>query len=188
MADVEDVLQLVIDGCTPYDPPSVWAQTKEPRDFYRAPPDTAAFLATLQEHFALEDIYNSGAATGTCANLVLNPGLSDPSGMVAALRMAAGEKPFDLLTDRGLVASRRLPACATLEDCRYMSLPRNRKQQLCVAFSLDDMAMLTAGGLAATLATGLDSVGQGPLDVFCKSFGLDRGQANAGKRPNSRTK
>ncbi len=85
----------------------------------------------------------------------LAPPLCDPDGAVLALRRHPGGGVFDLLTNRGCLANRRLPVFVSWND--RLNFARFIKSRVLFAASdIRDVALLRALGLPATLSTGLE--------------------------------
>jgi hypothetical protein len=85
------------------------------------------------------------------------------------LRTAAGKRPFDLLTEYGMIGG-ELPIYAALRDYR-MQAALKEFPFLLAAFSMQDLLALHAVGLPVALATGLESFTPKSFEEFRSALG-----------------
>ncbi|SFJ41887.1 hypothetical protein [Planctomicrobium piriforme] len=141
-------------------------------DVWTLPQDPAAVVEELKKTFATVDLISSGLV---CAakegSLVLVPAISNGACIVVC-RDAATLRPFELLTASGCLDADALPVLEVLRDARTRRLLQQGTGDLVAAFDLEQVVLLRACGIPATLAYGLNAVPLEQLDQLCKSFDL----------------
>lgn len=114
-----------------------------------------AALQSLQRQFSVRELVSVGVATrNRFGDLQLVPRLCQANGIVIALRKTSEEAPFDLLTARGLVGSKRHPVLSAFSDFRRAEL-MEATGMLLAAYRIADVAILDLLDLPATLGFGL---------------------------------
>lgn len=170
------IYDCVIADCSPYEFSGWWSRLRADAAAYRGPTDSAALLERLQRAFPLDTLQRSGVVRlGPSGAPELDPELHGPDSALLALRAAGSNAVLDLMTSRGCIARRSLPAIAILRDARTAQLLQHRSRPLCVSFSLPDVVLLRALGVPATLGTGLERLRRAGLKAFCRIFDLGRG-------------
>lgn len=173
----------LFEGCASYTHPGAWHQLPVYHDVRQLPAELAGLRERLLQRFSQEELVAAGVlAPGTEEEPQLSPAVSQPGDMIIALRRSENDTPFDLLTAKGCVSGRRLPACAALRDGRIREMVRQLGlDQICGTPVIQDAALLLALQIPATLSTGLMDL-KGPwLDQFCQAYQLER-LAAGGKR------
>src|SRR5262249_38155237 len=169
------IYQQLFDLCPPYVLPAPWDWFPAFGELRRPPADAAAAVQALAEKFSSDELHQSGVAVMSAANTVeLAPALSDPAGVLFALRRGSKKLPYDLMSERGCLSGRSLAVVRVLRDTRFRRLIDRADGVLCVAFTGADLAPLLSMGMPAVPATGLDQVSRRELDALCGQFGLER--------------
>lgn len=141
-------------------------------DVHVSPSDPADAVNALRAEIPLEDLLDSGLlAEEEGGSVSLAPPLAGGKSFIV-LRDADTGQPFELLTRAGCLAADKLPVFEILRDGRTRQLLEQSSEKLFVAFDLEDVLMLRACGLAATLAVGLDDLPPACVEQFNESFGL----------------
>lgn len=141
----------------------------------RLPREPARLLAELSGKFPEEALIAAGVARrlpeGTFA---LGTRLNDPETLVVPLRRGGTGDVADLLTKDGCVSDRDLPIF-TAHGGDTLSLGTlDREQRVLAAFSIEDVAVLRACEIPATLATGLACLSSAEVDRLAQGFGCAR--------------
>lgn len=151
------------------------------------PSDPAAAVKSLTENFPRQSLTASGLLVQDKAGeLALRDGLAPGQAFVVLVGRDT-RRPVDLLTQAGCLLPGSLPALEVLGDKFTLESLKATSGRLAVVFDWEDLLLLRAVGVPATLAAGLADF---PLDLllrFCREFGLDlptsEGSAPAGELP-----
>jgi hypothetical protein len=142
-------------------------------DVWQGSSDPEQVASLLAEEFSTEDLVASGVVTVTeDGSVELMFSLSGDGGRFIALRDATTGEPYELLTGDGCVSSGALPVFEILRDAHTRQCLNQGNGDLFVAFEIEDVILLRACGLPATLAVGLDDLPLEDVDQFCETFGL----------------
>jgi hypothetical protein len=161
--------------CPPYGQQEVWQSLPVPADIRRPPENPAEMLAKLQAKFPDAALLESGVVAMTAeGDMRLNPGLCDANTALLALRNKPQAAPFDLLTDRGCVATGAMPLCASLLDAQTRKLLRTNNCVLCAASSSADAVALLSLGIPTTLAAGLAELNGDSLEELSRRYQLGK--------------
>lgn len=126
----------------------------------------------LRKKFSLDELLESRVFVKNEGNdNKLNAVLTGFDTVIAPLRVAVGAKPFDLIVADGLLSQKTAPALAALDDGRMDDQLDVTDNDMCVTFSLHDMATLWAIDIPAVPATGLLRMSGNRLRRFCERFG-----------------
>jgi hypothetical protein len=118
----------------------------------------SATLARLGEQFSEQQLLAAGAmARDAEGELVPAPELQAPSVELLALRAAAGEPPFDLLTSAGCLSG-AAPAQAMLGDYRILVRFAEFEGCVFVAFAWQDLLWCDAAGLTVVYCPGAENL------------------------------
>lgn len=142
-------------------------------EVYELATDPAPFLKSLEDDFAAEDLLQSGLARQTSeGSLHLTDALHRGQPFLV-LREAEGGLPYEFLTPTGCLAPKSLPVFEILKDAwTRQRLAEGEEGDLFVAFDFEDVLLLRACGLPATLAHGLENLPLEDLGRFHEAFGV----------------
>lgn len=140
-------------------------------DVYECPSDPAKLMGLLTEEFSVEELCACGIANMEDAAGGLVPAITDGDAIIV-MRDPKTNEPFELLTKAGCLSPGSLPTLEILCDHRTQRMLKQSDGDLFVAFEIEDVVILRACGLPATLAVGLDDLPLEKLDQFCESFSL----------------
>lgn len=139
-------------------------------DVWECPPDPDEAVDALAAEFPTANLIESGIAmAGEDGGLILSPALTG-GGSLLVLRDAQTGRAYDLLSDAGCLSADALPVFEILRDARTQQLLKESSGQLVVAFDLENVALLRACGLSATLAAGIEDLPLEQVERFCDSF------------------
>jgi hypothetical protein len=159
----------------PYQQHGLWQAIPVPADIRRPPEDPAAVVADLRAKYPNATLLESGVATmGPDGNLQLDPALCDASTAIIALRKKPQQDPFDLVTDRGGIATGAMPLCACLKDGQITKMFRSNNRVLCAACSSADAVALLSLGIPTTLASGFAQLSGDYLGDICRYYKLGK--------------
>ncbi|MCA9114034.1 MAG: hypothetical protein KDA79_03045 [Planctomycetaceae bacterium] len=173
-ADVAEVYQRLLEHCEEYECNPPWP-FRDPHAF-RGPVDAGGTLVALQSEFSLNALEQSGVVVfdrSGSGEPVLNPAVVGRDAVLVALRGSEGAPPFELLTAAGNLSGTSLPVEAVLDDEPTSRMLLEFNDNLCVGFTIADVAALRAAGVPATLATGLDDLSGHVLRRVGPRFGLE---------------
>ncbi len=162
-------------------------------DFYTCPQDPSALRNDLRSNFTIDQLTAAGVIrrgadsrspnlswTAPLSSVSTNPCMpsfdelfsGDSDALLFSVRRAQAEPPLELITNDGCLSRRQLPIMAIGQ---HHALQIEGDQRfLFVTDSLADAAYFWRLGLAATTATGLETLGQPILNQFCQRFGIRR--------------
>ncbi len=139
-------------------------------DVWECPPDPDEIISVLAAEFSTEDLIESRIAVAEeDGRIVLAPALTGGASFVV-LRDADSGHAYELLTDAGCPSADALPVFEILRDARTQQLLEQGSGELVVACDVENVALLRACGLPATLATGLDELPLEQAERFSESF------------------
>jgi hypothetical protein len=147
--------ELVVSACLPFRGPGVWGFL--PVDDQLRAPVTAVtrVVNSLRAQFSDDVLLRAGIIEpGAQEGRRLASSLRHRTGAIVTLRDETGAPPFELLTAKGLLGNDRRPLLSALSDERT----RRRAAEMGVllaAGTIQQVAILIANGLPATLGTGL---------------------------------
>jgi hypothetical protein len=168
--------------CPQYQQSDLWQAIPVPTDVRRPPEDPAAVVADLQEKYPNATLLESGVATmGPDGDVQLDPALCDASTAIIALRKKPQQDPFDLVTNRGGIATGAMPLCACLRDGQITKMFRSNNRVLCAACSSADAVALLSLGIPTTLASGLAQVSGDYLEDICRCYKLGKSAIGRGE-------
>jgi hypothetical protein len=176
------IYQDLLGQCKPYQAEVPWSPSYADVDLW-APPSEAETMSSLRDTYPEKALIASGVVIRHHGKqLILNPILTEPLGIILPLRLELNKRPFDLLTPQGTV-SKTLPVCAALRDGSIKAAIKNT-HALLLTFTTECLAALRWAGLPATTAFGLTRLSPKDVADFCNCLGLNPGdaQANEGTR------
>ncbi len=151
--------------------PEPWLPLPTDADVRGCPEDLARLWTDLEARFTPAALLRSGIAWETApGRLQLSPALQ-AGGPLIFVRPKPRTLPIEVLTSQGCLSGRHLPVVAALNDDRTRMALAAGEGLLLAASTLDDVIVLRALGLAATLATGLESIDRQQLDRLKDYFG-----------------
>jgi hypothetical protein len=163
------VFEALLRQCAPFRFSAPW-RFLVATDCFSTIPDAEKALAFLKQRFSPARLVRSGVAIVTDERILrLNPALSNPVGIIIALRLRADRAPFMLLTSRGVLPSWRIPAINSLND-RWTADGALHTGILVATFDVHEVAILRALGFAATLATGLTRLRRSDAELLNSLF------------------
>lgn len=143
--------------CEPYRFPEPWSFLPEHPDVRRLPEDLEKVLT---QRFTSQSLVTAGVfQKREKGRAGLRPELCDRATPVVVLRDASSGEVLDLLARGGSVFQEELPIFTARRGKFVRWGTRVKGEILVVAGCIEDAALLTACGLPATLATGMDRMG-----------------------------
>lgn len=103
--------------------------------------------------------------------------LNAPGKLVVILRDRQTGGIVDMFTDLGSVFEEESPIFTASAGEQLFLMPDDKQHEVLVAFSIEDLAVLRACGIPATLATGLDQMHPADVDRLCETFDLYRSKS-----------
>lgn len=100
--------------------------------------------------------------------------LSAPGKLIVIIRDRRTDVVVDILTETGSVLEDELPIFTALVGEQLLLMPDDEHHEVLVVFSIQDLAVLRACGIPATLAAGMECLCPADIDRLCEIFGLDR--------------
>jgi hypothetical protein len=197
------IYQMLFELCPAYGLPRPWAAIRADADVRACPEDPSAMLAHLASHFDAEDLISAGVAerAGMGAPnegaLVPAPPLT-PGAPLIFLRYSPNQAPIEILTAAGGLSGWHLPVIASLDDHHTIAAIEMRRTIeiqtglgagdpfLLAACTIEDVVVLRALGLPATLAIGMDTINRNRLRQLMDRYGWrERSSCPAGFRPGA---
>ncbi len=162
-----DVLEVFLDSCARSSDPLLGCLVPD-ENVFEAPAEPDAVSTSLSKRFSREDLLASGVLEETTdGRLQVAPALT--AHRFLALLDVATSRPYEILTQAGCVSRRVIPVFAILDD-RFTQVGLNQSEDLFVAFDIEDVLLLRACGLSATLGTGLADLPLSEVERFRKWF------------------
>lgn len=161
--------------CSPADSEQLWSALRLDAEIYRGPDYPVPCLSRLLEEFTEFELLAAGVGCQIdCgAGLLPAPGWSKPGSLLVALRSAAGEEPFDILSECGALTGK--PALfSSINDGATLAASGAKQRFLLIAGSLHDLVVLRRAGLPVTLADGILPLDREMLEAFYSSQILQR--------------
>lgn len=184
-----EILTALVDQLPSYPFTGRWAFLTGHDDVRSPPADPRAALAALRERFADEAIRRAGVAQSDGqGELAFTAPLAATEGPIVVVRDRERARVLDVLSP-GTAAPPTLAAEASAGPADHRGeLPlftalagqlvrlgtRARQHTVLVAMTIDDVAVLRACGLPATLVTGLDRLSTADVARLCREFALER--------------
>jgi hypothetical protein len=152
----QQIYQELYAVCPLYLLPGPWAGLKGDPAVRAVPPGLATWLEQVSTKFAAADLLAAGIAEAdNNGGLKLSTRLESPGKPLVFLYPGFGDGPSAVLTSRGMLGGRRFPVTAAFNDVATRRALSSAKELL-IAFSLEDVAVLRAIGLPATVAFGME--------------------------------
>ena len=141
--------------CEPYQFSDRWSFLTADRDTCRGPSNPSQLLADMIEQYAVGDLVAAGVARALDdGSLAIAQCLIDCH-IVIPMWDVETDKISELLTSAGCLSGRMLPVFAALDDRFFHSVSDAEYIQLFLAETIEEVAMLRACGIPATLAIGM---------------------------------
>src|SRR5439155_940334 len=149
------VYEQLIAGCPVLSFPERWNFVPPNADCRGAVSDPPGTLAALRADWGTPALEAAGVIQRLPdGELRLHPGLCDPRAVIVALRPSPAMPPFELLTAAGCLSGRTLPLLASLRDS-VTEWGRKKIHTVFAVSQIEDVALLRALGVPATLSSGL---------------------------------
>ena len=184
-----EILTALVDQLPSYPFTGPWAFLTGHDDVRSPPADPRVVLAALRQRFADEAIRCAGVAQSDGqGELAFTAPLATTEGPIVVVRDRDRGSVLDVLSP-GTAAPQTLAAEASAGPADHRGeLPlftalagqlvrlgtRARQHTVLVAMTIDDVAVLRACGLPATLVTGLDRLSTADVARLCREFALER--------------
>ena len=170
-----EICEAIAVKCAPYKFCEAWAFLPIHADICRLPSDPPSLLSALREQFSDETLTKAGVSQiNVDGKLQFRTMLNAPGKLLVIIRANQTGPVIDMYTDEGSVFEEDLPIYTAPTSESSMLGLESEQHEILVAFSIEDVAVLRACGIPATLATGLDHLHPAKVDRLCKTFGLDR--------------
>lgn len=171
---VEQVYEYLLEAGSPVTFSSLWQELPCDPSFFRLPPDTASLLESLQSKFEVADLAASGAMLfdDQIAGR-LNPLLSAADGIIWALREKPQAPPFQLVANLASIHPKKWSFRSTFFDCRTAALIEAACDQVAVAFSMTDLAILSSLKIPTVPADKLSRLSGKGLQMFSEALYLE---------------
>jgi hypothetical protein len=165
----QQIYQELYAVCPPYPLPGPWAALKGDPAVRAAPPDLGTWLDQMSKKFAAADLVATGVAEAASnGGLKLSARLEGAGKPLVFLYPGFGDGPSAVLAAQGMLDRRRFPVTAAFSDVATRRAVTSA-DQLLIAFSMDDVAVLRAMGLPATFAWGMDRLSPTAMFRLCES-------------------
>jgi len=172
----------VVAQCDPYQFDEPWGFLPAHDDVRCLPVDSAMLVTALRETYSEDALIEAGVAErDENGSLRIRGKLNAPEKLVVILRDRQTHAVVDMLTEMGSVFEEDLPIFNASVGDQLLLAPDNEQYEVLVVFSIEDLGVLRACGIPATLATGLECLRPADVDRLCETFGL-------GRRKSSRIK
>ena len=170
-----EIRETAVARCDPYPFDGPWTFVPVHDDVLRLPADPTRLRTELRKKYCDEALVAAGVArSDDQGGLGLRAKLNAPGELGVILRDRRTGRVVDMLTEEGSVFEEDLPIfTASAGECLLL-LPDSMEQEVLVAFSIEDLAVLRACGIPATLAAGLEQMHPVDVDRLCTAFGLYR--------------
>lgn len=147
---MEDIYEALFGLCQTFTLPGLWRSIPCDPSFIFLPKDNKAILLELQRDFANADLIKSGIATTDAANaLVWNPNLVVEGSPIWVIRSKPNEKPIGLIAQMSVLGHATWALCWAFQNHRQNELIAASGNQVVVAYSMADLAILQSIGIAA---------------------------------------
>ncbi len=170
-----EILAALVDQLDGYQFPQPWAFLPPHDDVRWLPADPERLLAALEAEYPNEAIIAAGVAESDGeGRLRIAARLAKPGQPVVVLRDRRTGAVLDLLTEAGSLLGDELPVFTALAG-ESLTLSRDcGERHVLAAMSLEDVAVLRACGIPATLAAGLEALRPADVERLCAAFQLER--------------
>lgn len=170
-----EILAALVGQLDGYQFPQPWAFLPPHDDVRSLPAEPERLLAALEAEYPIEALIAARIAEADGeGRLRIAARLATPGRPVVVLRDRRSRAVLDLLTEAGSLLGDDLPIFTALAG-QCVTLYRNCGQRhVLAAMSLEDVAVLRACGIPATLATGLDELHPADVERLCAAFHLER--------------
>lgn len=170
-----EIRDAVVACCDPGSFDAPWTFLPAHDDVLRLPADPTRLLTELRKKYCDETLVAAGVArSDDQGELGVRAKLNAPGELVVILRDRQTGQLVDMLTAEGSVFEEGLPIFSALAGECLLLLPDSMEQDVLVAFSIEDLAVLRACGIPATLAAGLEQMHPADVDRLCATFSLYR--------------
>ena len=170
-----EIREAFVARCDPHRFDEPWAFLPAHDDVRRLPDDPTTLLGELREKYSDEALVAAGVARRDDQGEVgVAAKLNAPGKLVVILRNRQTGELVDMLTAEGSVFAEALPIFSALAGECLLLIPDSMEQEVLVVFSIEDLAVLRACGIPATLAAGLEQMHPVDVDRLCTTFGLYR--------------
>jgi len=164
--------------CDSYQFDELWNFLSTHPDIRRLPADPASLLAELQERYSDDALVEAGLAELANDGLLrLRAKLNAPGKLIVIIRDRRTDVVVDILTETGSVLEDELPIFTASVGDQLLLMPDDEHHEVLVVFSIQDLAVLRACGIPATLAAGMEGLCPADIDRLCEIFSLDRKQS-----------
>lgn len=166
---MEDVFEAIVKASQAYTLPSPWQNIPCDPAFIRLPTDGASLLAELRRQFSDELLINAGAETVDAeGNVGLSENLVADDAPVWAIRSNPDQKVTALVTQMKSLGNDEWALATAMRDHRQYDLIADAEEQIVVAYSMQDLAILRSLGIAAVPGGNWDQLSKPQLDFLCE--------------------
>jgi len=178
----EAILERLLDCCDSYEITGPWGFLTGDANCRGCLRDGPATLELLVREYSEESLVSAGVARREAdGSLCLVDSLVAAPGGLVALRDTPNQPPDEILLGSGCLSGRALPITAIERDhytAALLQRVRGPGKLLFVPCGIDDLVLLRALKLPATLAVGLDQVKGDQLDQLCSRYGWNSSVSN----------
>jgi hypothetical protein len=168
---MEDIYEALAQAGSAYKLPSPWHNIPCDPSFFCLPDDKAALLAELQRQFSAADLTKAGVVTTGATNIVVwHPDLVVVGVPIWAIRSKPNQKPTALIAQLRTVGKNTWVVHSAFQDHRQSKLVAAADDQVVVAYSMTDVAILRSIGLAVVPGGRWNRLTKSQLDFLCRKL------------------
>lgn len=168
---MEDVYEALAQAGSAYQLPSPWHHIPCDPSFFCLPGNKAALLADLRRQFSDADLIQAGVVTSDATKTVVwHPQLVVGDVPIWAIRTRPNQKPTALIAQLKNVGKNTWAVRAALQDYRQSSLLAAADEQVVVAYSMPDAAILRSLGFVAVPGGSWNRLTRQQLDFLCQKL------------------
>jgi hypothetical protein len=167
----EDIYEALAQAGSAYQLPSPWHRIPCDPSFFVLPDDKATLLAKLQRQFTDADLIQAGVVTtGAAQTVVWHPQLDVAGAPIWAIRAKPNQKPTALISQLHTVGKKTWAVVSAFQDHRQTELIAAADDQVVVAYSMRDAAILRSIGLAVVPGGPWNRLNKPQLDFLCRKL------------------
>jgi len=178
---MEDVYEALVQASSPLKLPLPWQNISCDPAFFCLPVDKTSLLAELRRQFSDADLLKAGVVIIDADNIVsLHPYLVVDGAPVWAIRTKPNEKPTALIAQMNSfgknASGKNIWVVSTaLQDHRQSELIAAADNQVVLAYSMMDVAILRSIGIAAVPGDKWSRLSKPQLDYLCRWLRISQG-------------
>ena len=168
---MQEIYEALVGLCSTFTLPGPWHSIACDPAFFCLPNDNAAVLAELRQQFADADLIKSGIVkTDETNSLIWHPDLVVEGAPIWAIRPSRDEKPVGLIAQMRTIGKTTWALVWAFEDHRQNERIAAAGNQVVVAYSMADLAILQSLGIAAVPGGNWNRFTKGQLSYLYKKL------------------